>query len=106
MENQAHHGQISKAGLLLSAVAGLWLLFGPILGHMGPPWPCFVAGFGVLASLGMAWRRPRQRRGWAVLVLVVSTTILLIGMGAVPPAGLGIVGGTLILAESASSEPD
>ena len=106
MFKESRRGQISKAGLLLSAAAGVWLLLAPILGHMGPPWPCFVVGSGVLASLGMIWRRPEQQRGWALLVIVLSTTLLLIGSSAILPAGLGVVGGAFIIASSGGSEPD
>ena len=103
MTAQDQRHALSKAGLLLSTAAGAWLTLAPVLGHMGPPWPCFVAGVAILGSLLMTWRRPEQRRGWAVLVMILAVTVLVVGTSGIPPALLGIGGGAFLV--TGSSEP-
>lgn len=89
--------RISKSGLVVGGLAGLWFLIGPLTGHMGPPWPCLIAGIGLLACIAMAWRRPGQYRAWGLLVVLISGMMMLIGTGAIPPAILGIIGGVFLI---------
>lgn len=88
---------LSKAGVTLSLVAGVWLATAPVLGHMGRPWPCFVLGLAVLGSLLMAWKLPRRRRGWSVLVIVFSASAFLLGTSGIVPGILGIAGGVFLI---------
>lgn len=88
---------LSKAGVTLALVAGFWLAAAPVLGHMGPPWPCLALGVAILASLLMAWKLPRQRRGWSVLVIIFSACAFLLGMSGIVPGIVGFVGGVLLI---------
>ena len=76
----------------MTALASLWFLASPLLGHMGPPRPCIVVG-GVLGVCAFMFAyRPAARRGWAVIAAATSVLALFLGAGAIPPAGLGLVG--------------
>ncbi len=78
---------------LLTTVASGWFLSSPVLGHMGPPRPCLVAGSILALSAFMLFYKPAQRRGWGTLTVLTSTVALLLGAGAIPPAILGVTGG-------------
>lgn len=84
-------------GVVLAGLGALWLMAAPVLGHMGRPWPCFFFGAAILASTVLAWKRPRQRRGWSVLVVALSAASMLLGAGSFVPAFLGLAGGALLL---------
>ena len=87
----------AAVGVVLAGLGSLWLMAAPVLGHMGRPWPCFFFGLAILASTVLAWRRPRQRRGWSVLVVALSAASLLLGAGSFVPALLGVAGGALLV---------
>lgn len=89
----AAHAAWPRVPCVLTSLASVWFLSSPIFGHMGPPRPCLVAG-GILAlSAFMLFHKPSQRRGWGTLATLTSTVALLLGAGAIPPAGIGIIGG-------------
>ena len=96
-EKRAASASISKAGVTLALVAGLWLATAPVIGHMGRPWPCFVLGLAVLLSLAMAWKLPRQRRGWSILVIVFSASAFLLGTSGIIPGLLGVAAGVFLI---------
>lgn len=95
MAEQSHVGGTTWpiAASVLAFIAGLWMVLSPLLGHMGPPWPCVVAGAVVIAGAAMLHQRPAQHTGWGVTISVVSGGILLLGQGGVLPGIIGVIGG-------------
>lgn len=88
------------AATIISLVSAGWLLLAPVMGHMGRPWPCVVAGVAILAGTTMAFRRPDQRSGWGLVVLIAAGFALLLGQGAVVPGLIGVIGGALLIAQA------
>lgn len=74
-------------------VAAVWLLLSPAFGHMGPPWPCAIAGTLLFICAIMLMYEPWQHVGWGVVVVAASMFIVLIGQGAILPGVIGAVGG-------------
>jgi asparagine N-glycosylation enzyme membrane subunit Stt3 len=109
---------------VLSLLAGLWMLAaGSMMGGFGRggmmggwygmsgwmwgrgmpmfgvlwPWFGIFAGIAVLIGAVMLYFKPRQRRGWGVLVLVASVLDLFVGMGGLLAGALGVIGGAMAL---------
>ena len=82
-----------RTSCILTSVASLYFLSSPILGHMGPPRPCLVAGAILALSALMFFYKPSQRRGWGTLAVLTSTVALLLGAEAILPAIVGVTGG-------------
>jgi hypothetical protein len=80
-------------GIAISLAAAVWMLLAPVLGHMGPPWPCAIAGALIVVCSGMALYRPTQHAGWGVLIVAVSAAVMLLGSGGILPGLLGALGG-------------
>lgn len=78
---------------ILILVASVWLLSGPVFGHMGPPWPCLLAGASLALCAFMLYRKPESRLGWGTLATCIAGLTLFLGAGAIIPALIGIVGG-------------
>lgn len=108
------------AAFVLSLLAGLWLLArsGLMYGwwHLawhdrmhrrmadwGPgeflaigwPWPGAIAGIVLLVGAVALYVRPAARRSWGIVILVTSGLQLLLGMGGLPAAVLGLVAGAI-----------
>jgi hypothetical protein len=66
---------------------------------MGWPWLGAIAGIALLvAAVALYVRpdlRPEARRGWGIVILVISGVQLLLGMGGFLPAIVGLVAGAL-----------
>ena len=86
----------------LTAIAAVWLLLAPVLGHMGPPWPCFFLGLFLAISAAMLFRNPDRARGAGVLIVVFSGLSFLLGSDAFIPAFLGVIGGLAAVAKAPS----
>lgn len=88
---------------VVTGIAAVWLLLAPVLGHMGPPWPCAAIGaFLLVAAIMVVWK-PAQARGWGVLIIVVSGATVLLGSDAFVPAFIGVVGGLTAVATAPST---
>jgi hypothetical protein len=111
---------------VLSLLAGLWMLaagsmmggfgwggmmggwhgdmmrdwmWGRGMGTFGVLWPWSRVFVGIVVLIGavMLYVKPRQRRGWGVLVLVASALNFIVGMGGLLAGALGVIGGMLSL---------
>jgi len=94
-----------KTGLYLLVAAGIWLMSAPLLGHMGPPWPCAIAGAFILLFALLLKVHRTKRLPWTLAALMAALGVLLTGMGGVVPALLGISGAALIIGQVFDPEP-
>lgn len=90
---QAYVAQRPVAAVVLTAASSAWLLSGPVLGHMGPPWPCIIAGLVLLLCTTMLAIKPVKTKAWGTLAALTGALTLLLGAGAIVPAFLGVAGG-------------
>jgi len=79
--------------VVLSAIAGVWSVLAPVLGHMGPPWPCVIAGVVLLIAATMLRLKPFQNVGWGLVIVIVGVGIILLGRGGMVPGLTGFAGG-------------
>jgi hypothetical protein len=82
-----------KLAVVLIAIAGVWSVLAPLLGHMGPPWPCALAGVILLVAATTLRLRPRQNLGWGVIVVGIGVVTILLGRGGMAPGLTSVVGG-------------
>jgi hypothetical protein len=103
---------------VLSLLAGLWMLgagsmmggfgwggmmggwmWGRSMGSLGVLWPWFSICAGIVVLIGAVtlYIKPKQRRSWGLVVLVVSALNFLVGMGGLLASALGVIGGVLAL---------
>jgi len=78
---------------VLIFLAGVWMFSAPLMGHMGPPWPCVFAGAILIAGAVMIHQKPDQHTGWGVVVAVISAAIMLLGRGGIVSGFIGVIGG-------------
>jgi len=101
---QRKRNPIPFVSVAFSLAAGVWMLLGPVLGHMGPPWPCF---FGALVLFGASlalYLRPKFRMETGLLIIVASLFVFMLGSGGIIPGLLGIVGGATAVATRDSGD--
>jgi len=69
------------------------------------PWFSIIAGVMVLIGAISLYRKPGQRRGWGIAILVLSALNVFLGLGGFLASVLGIIGGALALSWQPSSSP-
>ena len=123
MSIEEQNGQSKSSqtmAFVLSLLAGLWMLgmgvmmaswavggeYSWMWGHgmmrgfySSLWWPWFGAIAGALVLLGavMLMAKPAQRRGWGILIIIVSALNFFVGMGGFVAGILGIIGGALAI---------
>ena len=89
--------------IVLAAIAGIWMVLAPVLGHMGPPWPCVAAGVLILVCGAAAVRWAAQRRLIGVITMIVAGGVMLMGSGGILPGAVGVVAGLLLVLDAPNS---
>ena len=82
-----HGGWMWHHGMMRDVAPALW-------------WPGFSLVAGVIVLIGAAslYRKPSQRQGWGIAILVLSALNVFLGLGGFLASALGIIGGALALA--------
>ncbi len=91
-------GSRGMGGAMWGGGMGGWM-YGRGMANFGMfgPWFGIFAGIAVLIGAVMLYVKPRQRRGWGLLVLVASGLNFFVGMGGLLAGALGVIGGALAL---------
>lgn len=89
---------IPVVSLTFTLMAGIWMAMGPILGHMGRPWPCLLGAVTLFGASMVLFFRPRLRLETGLVILMAALFVFMLGSEGVIPGLLGIVGGAVAVA--------
>lgn len=95
---QRNRSPIPFVSLVFSLAAGVWMLLGPVLGHMGRPWPCVLGGLVLLGTSLALYLRPKFRMEMGLLIIIAALFVFMLGSEGIVPGLLGIIGGASAVA--------
>ncbi len=99
MMMQGQGGPYGSHGMTHFRGMNSWMWGSGMHAFSGPwPWLGVAAGIIVLIGAVVLYVKPQQRRGWGLVILVVSAIDFFVGMGGLLAGALGVIGGALAVA--------